>query len=83
MVFSVAPAVNFGDSEASTLIVAPVAARAAPRSATENFPNPAIATGLNLNRNSVATRLTQLTRAGEFEKAERAMRRPANGASKS
>jgi len=42
-----------------------------------------VATGLNLNRNSVATRLTQLTKAGELEKAERGYTTPApNGASK-
>ncbi|HMJ33372.1 MAG TPA: hypothetical protein VK501_05620 [Baekduia sp.] len=43
-----------------------------------------VATGLNLNRNSVATRLTQMARAGELEKAERGYAAPAaNGASKS
>jgi predicted ArsR family transcriptional regulator len=42
-----------------------------------------IATGLNLNRNSVATRLTQLTKAGELQKAERGYTTPAtNGTSK-
>jgi DNA-binding CsgD family transcriptional regulator len=43
-----------------------------------------VATGLNLNRNSVATRLSQLKKAGEVERAERGYATPApNGASKS
>jgi hypothetical protein len=43
-----------------------------------------VATGLNLNRNSVATRMTKLTKAGELAKAERGYATPAaNGASKS
>jgi predicted HTH transcriptional regulator len=43
-----------------------------------------VATALNLNRNSVATRLTQLTKTGALVKAERGYTAPAaDGASKS
>ena len=35
-----------------------------------------VAKGLNLNRNSVATRLTQMTKAGEIVKAERGYSAP-------
>jgi hypothetical protein len=43
-----------------------------------------VASGLNLKRSSVATRLTQLTKAGHVVKAERGYAAPAtNGASKS
>jgi DNA-binding CsgD family transcriptional regulator len=42
-----------------------------------------VATGLNLNRNSVATQMTRLAKGGDLEKAERGYAAPAaNGASK-